>query len=104
MPRCSDLWMDRRVDKHLRFQPAFKIGHVDAYLDSARLVVEHGLDEGDASVELFSRIGFRRNCDILAIPNPGQVRFVRVQVHPHEAQIGDRVYAITQTYSFAFLS
>ena len=91
------------MDEHLRFQFAVRIGYVDADLDGAGLVVEYRLNERDAAVELLARIGFRSDRDILSVSNPGQVRFVRVQMHPDEIQVGDGVDPIAGFHTLAFL-
>jgi len=47
------------------------------------------------------RLGCHR--DFLSVANPRQVDFVRIKMHPQQAQIGDRINTLAQANPFALL-
>ncbi len=77
--------------KHVRLQAAVFIAHIDPHLDSARLAGQHRIDKGNPPFECFPRVRLRREGHFLAVAQPLQVGFVRIELNPEFGQIGDGV-------------
>ena len=83
----GNLGTDNRPDKHLRLEFAHGIFYVDSNFHRARLSIEHWGNKRDPSLENFTRVCLGFDFYLLAITNPGQVRFVRVQFHPQATEV-----------------
>ena len=69
-------------DEHLRFEEPAGILDVHSHLHRSRRRIERRRDERDLASERLARERFRRELDFLSVPEPREVRFVRIEKDP----------------------
>ena len=77
------------VGVHVRLQPPPGVVELDAHAAGARGVVEIGVDEGDAPVQLLARQIGQRHRRFVADVHQRQLRLVELRLHPDAIEAGD---------------
>ena len=87
----GQLTANQSSHEHSRLELPIRVGYVDTNAYGPGLVREHGIDKRHAALEDLARIALRRELDLLPVPQPGDVRFVGVQIDPDDREIHNRV-------------